>query len=138
MRYLVEAPLTNILITVILVVSGFLCILNAALAVAFRKRRISEVLSYVAAGLIELVIFAAVLALRVGILKSIPFHLPPGLSFNRAEIGAPLTLGLGLFPAAYWHRTSLAQLRARMARDAQVMHERDGGVRIKTPGEWIN
>jgi hypothetical protein len=127
--------LTNILITVILVCAGFLCVLNAALAIAFRRRQAREVLCYIAAGLIELAIFAVVLALRVGILKSIPFHLPPGLSFNRAEIGAPLTLGIGLFPAAYWHRTSLSQLRARMARDAQVMHERDGGVRIKAPGE---
>jgi len=51
-----------------------------------------------------------------------------------------IAIGLGLFPAAYWHRTSISQVRERMAKDAQVLKERDGGVHIRSnaPGEWMN
>jgi len=136
----VEARLTTILISVSLWVTGFLCILNAAFAYIFRKRHTGEVLSYLAVGLIELAVFGFVLVLRLGILTSVPYPLPPGLSFNRAEIGAALAIGIGLFPAAYWHRTSIAQWRERMAKDAKALKERDGGVHVRsnTPGEWMN
>ena len=132
--------MTNIMIFVSLWVTGFLCILNAAFAYIFRTRQTGEVLSYLAVGLIELAIFGFVLLLRLGILTSIPYPLPPGLSFNRAEIGAALAIGIGLFPAAYWHRTSMTQWRERMARDAKALKERDGGVHVRSnaPGEWMN
>ena len=132
--------MTNITISVSLWVTGFLCILNAVFAYIFRKRHTGEVLSYLAVGLIELAIFGFVLVLRLGVLTSVPYPLPPGLSFNRAEIGAALAIGIGLFPAAYWHRTSMAQWRERMARDAKALKERDGGVHVRSnaPGEWMN
>jgi hypothetical protein len=80
------------------------------------------------------------LFLRLGILTHIPYHLPPHLPFNRAEIGAAIAIGIGLFPAAYWHRTSVSQVRERMAKDAHVLKERDGGVHVRSnaPGEWMN
>ena len=132
--------MTNIMIFVSLWVTGFLCLLNAAFAYIFRKRQTGEVLSYLVVGLIELAIFGFVLLLRLGILTSVPYPLPPGLSFNRAEIGGALAIGIGLFPAAYWHRTSMAQWRERMARDAKALKEQDGGVHVRrnTPGEWMN
>src|SRR5712692_1685908 len=114
------------LISLIIAITGFLCILNAIFTVAFRKRRNREVLSYLTAGLIELAILGAVLAIHFGILTSIPYNLPPGLPFNRAELGAALAVGIGLLPAAYWHRTSATQLRVRMAEDAKVIKEHDG------------
>ena len=132
--------MTNILISVSLWVTGFLCLLNAAFAFIFRKRHTNEVLSYLAIGLVELVIFGFVLVLRLRILRTVPFPLPPGLKFNRAEIGAALAIGIGLFPAAYWHRTSLSQWRERMARDAKALQEQDSGVHVHSnaPGEWMN
>ncbi|GER82524.1 MAG: hypothetical protein IMW90_03295 [Thermogemmatispora sp.] len=121
-----------------LIITAFLFLLNLGLVIVFRKRKKTEVLSYIGAGLIELAVFCVVLLFHLGVLTSIPFHLPPGLSFNRAEIAAALALGIGLFPAAYWHRVSMAQLRARMEQDARLMKMRsDGGVRIKTPEEWM-
>ncbi|MBX5458296.1 MAG: hypothetical protein IRZ31_15490 [Thermogemmatispora sp.] len=121
-----------------LIITAFLFLLNLGLLIVFRKRKKTEVLSYIGAGLIELAVFCVVLLFHLGVLTSIPFHLPPGLSFNRAEIAAALALGIGLFPAAYWHRVSMAQLRARMEQDARLMKMRsDGGVRIKTPEEWM-
>lgn len=132
--------MTNILISLTLVITGFLSILNVVLAVGFRKKRLAEILSYIAAGLLELGLFVFTLLLRLGILTHIPYHLPPHLPFNRAEIGAAIALGIGLFPAAYWHRTSFSQVRERMAKDAQVLKERDGGVHVRSsaPGEWMN
>jgi len=105
-----------------------------------RKRNIVEILSYSIVGLLELGLFVFTLLLRLGILTHIPFHLPRGLPFNRAEIGAAISIGIGLFPAAYWHRTSISQVRERMAKDAQVLKERDGGVHVRSnvPGEWMN
>ena len=128
------------IITISLWITGFLCVLNTALAVAFRKRGLKEVLSYYVVIAIELAIFVFALLLRVGVITSVPYHLPPGLQFNRAEIGATIAIALGLFPAAYWHRTSLSDLNARMAQDAKVLKERNGGVRIRknVPGEWMN
>lgn len=137
----VEARLTTIIMSVSLWVTGFLCLLNAVFASIFRKRHTGELFSYLAVGLIELAVFAFVLILRLRLLTSVPFPLPPGLKLTPfAEIGAALAIGIGLFPAAYWHRISIAQWRQRMAKDAQALKERDGGVRVRsnTPGEWMN
>jgi hypothetical protein len=121
-------------------VAAFLFLLNLALAIAFRKRPAPEVISYVAASLVEVAIFIFVLLLQTGILTHIPLHLPPGLPVNRAEIGGTLALAVGLFPAAYWHRITMSQLRERMADDAKVIKSREGGVRVRSnaPGEWLN
>lgn len=137
---LLDNPLTSTLVTVMLFVTAFLFLLNAIFAIVFRKRRVIEVLSFIAAGLVELVVFGFVLVLRLGVLTHVPLNLPPGLPINRAEIGATLALAIGLFPAAFWHRTSMSQLRQRMADDAKVIKNREGGVRIRsnTPGEWLN
>lgn len=121
-------------------ITGFLCILNIGLAIAFRKKHTIEIVTYGAACAIELAIFTFAFLFHLGIISQIPYHLPPGLSFDRAELGAAISIGIGLFPAAYWHRASLSSLRARMAQDAQVMKDRDGGVRVRKtgPGEWMN
>ncbi len=132
--------LTSVLITVTLLGTAFLFLLNAAFAIFFRKRRVIEVLSFSAASLIELVLFVFVLLLRLRILTQVPFSLPAHLPINRAELGATLALAIGLFPAAYWHRMSMSQLRQRMADDAKVIKNHEGGVRIRSnaPGEWLN
>ena len=132
--------MTNFLISLTLVITGFLFILNVVFAVIFRKRHLTEVLSYIAASLLESGFFVFTLLLRLGVLSHIPYHLPPHLPFNRAEIGAAIAIGVGLFPAAYWHRTSVSQMRERMANDAKVLKERDGGVHVRStaPGEWMN
>lgn len=132
--------MTNFFISLTLLITGLLCILNIAFALVYRKRSRAEFLSYVAATLIETGLFVFTLLLRLGILTHIPYHLPPHLPFNRAEIGTAIAIGVGLFPAAYWHRTSISQVRERMAKDAQVLKERDGGVHIRSnaPGEWMN
>jgi hypothetical protein len=131
---------TSILVSVMIFVAAFLFLLNLALAIAFRTRRAPEVLSYVTASLAELAIFIFVLLLQIGILTHVPLHLPPGLPVNRAEIGGTLALAIGLFPAAYWHRITMSQLRQRMAEDARVIKSREGGVRVRSnaPGEWLN
>ena len=132
--------MTTILIYLTLVITASLCIANAVFAVIFRKRRIAEILSYTAAGLFELIFFVFVLLLRLGILSHIPFHLPSRLPFTRTEFGAAIALGIGLFPAAYWHRTSVSKVRERMSHDAQVLKQRDSGVHVRNsaPGEWLN
>ncbi len=132
--------MTNFFISLTLIITGILCILNIAFTLVYRKRRRAEFLSYIAASLIESGLFVFTLLLRLGILTHIPFHLPPHLPFNRAEIGTAIAIGVGLFPAAYWHRISISQVRERMAKDAQVLKERDGGVHIRSnaPGEWMN
>jgi hypothetical protein len=131
---------TNFLISLTLVITGLLCLLNIAFAIVCAKRRTAELLSYIVATLMEAGMFVFTLLLRLGILTHIPYHLPPHLPFNRAEIGTAIAIGLGLFPAAYWHRTSVSQMRERMAKDAQVLKERDSGVHIRSnaPGEWLN
>ena len=123
-----------------LFVASFLFLLNLALAIAFRKRRAIEITTYVAASVVELAIFIFVLLLQLGILTHVPLNLPPGLPVDRAEMGGTLALAIGLFPAAYWHRTTMSQLRQRMADDAKVIKNREGGVRIRSnaPGEWLN
>jgi len=128
------------LISLAIGATGFLCILNAAFAIAFRKRSNREVLSYLAAGLLELAIFGVALAIRLGILTSIPYHLPPGLPFNRTTIGAALAIGIGLLPAVYWHRASASKIRARIAQDAKANTPGYSSVRVRsnTPGDWMN
>jgi hypothetical protein len=131
---------TNVFISITLVITSLLCLLNIAFAVVYRKRGTAELLSYIAATVIEAGMFVFTLLLRLGLLTHIPYHLPPHLPFDRAEIGTAIAIGVGLFPAAYWHRTSISQLRERMAKDAQVLKERDGGVHIRSnaPREWMN
>ncbi len=132
--------MTSFFVSLNLIFTGLLCILNIAFAIVYHKRRTAELLSYIAAIVIEAGLFVFTLLLRLGILTHIPYHLPPHLPFNRAEIGAAIAIGVGLFPAAYWHRTTISQTRERMAKDAQVLKERDGGVHIRSnaPGEWMN
>lgn len=132
--------MTGTIIWLSLVVTGFLCILNCLFAYFFRKRTRGEKLSYIVVGVLELLIFVVTLSWRLGMLHSIPFHLPPHLPFNRAEIAGAVAIGIGLFPAAYWHRTSMAQLRTRMQQDAQTMKQREANVRVRNsvPGEWMN
>jgi hypothetical protein len=131
---------TNFFISLTLIITSLLCLLNIAFAIVYRKRRRAELLSYIAGSLIELGLFVFTLLLRLGILTHIPYHLPPRLPFNRAEIGTAIAIGVGLFPAAYWHRTSITQVRERIAKDAQILNEQDGGVHIRSnaPGEWMN
>ncbi|HEX7737862.1 MAG TPA: hypothetical protein VF458_23640 [Ktedonobacteraceae bacterium] len=131
---------TSMLVTIVLFVAAFLFVLNLALAIASRKKRPIVVLSFTVASLIELAVFIFVLLLRAGVLTHVPLPLPSGLPFNRSEIGGTLALAIGLFPAAYWQRTSMSQLRQRMADDAKVIKNREGGVRIRSnaPGEWLN
>ena len=132
--------LTNTLVTVTLWITGFLVLLNVACAIFFRKRRPLELFFYVAAALIEAGIFVFALLFRVGILTHLPYHLPPGLPFDLAEIGAAIAVGTGLFPVSFWHRSSATQIRARIARDAQDMQKHQGNVRVRSnaPGEWMN
>jgi hypothetical protein len=127
-------------ITVILWVSGFLCVLNIALAVIFRKRPLKELWSYYAACGIELALFVFGFLLHFGIIPHIPYHLPSNLPIDRADIGAALALSIGLFPAAYWHRTNVSELPGRIAQDAQTVKDRSAGVHVRegNPGEWMN
>src|SRR5579864_2271945 len=131
---------TPFVIAMTLWVTGFLSLMNIACAIFFRKRRMVEVLSYAAAVLIEVGVFVFALLLHLDILKHIPYHLPPGLPINRAEIGAALAIGIGLFPVAYWHRSSSTRIREMMAKEAQEMRNRDAAVRVRSgaPGEWMN
>ena len=132
--------MTSIIFPVTFGVTIFLCLLNIAFAFVFRKRGKREVWSYITVSIIELTFFCLVLFLHLDNLHSIPLRLPPHLPVTRTEIGAALAVGIGLFPAAYWHRTSAAQIRAKMAQDAKLIKEQDGGVRVRNhaPGEWLN
>jgi hypothetical protein len=127
-------------IIVILWMSGFLCVLNIALAVVFRKRPLKEVWSYYAACGVELALFVFALLLHFSIIPHIPYHLPSNSPITRADIGAALALSIGLFPAAYWHRTNVSDLPGRIAQDAQTVKDRGGGVHVRrsSPGEWMN
>lgn len=130
----------DLLISITVWLSLFLCLLNIALAIVFRKRRIWELLSYGVACIIELAVFVFALLLHLSLITKVPYHLPPGLPFDRAQIGAALTIGIGLFPAAYWHRINVSDLPKRIADDAKVIKDRDGGVHVRSnvPGEWMN
>jgi hypothetical protein len=131
---------TPLVIVITLWITGFLSVLNTVCAIYFRKRRVVEVLTYVGAGLVELGIFVFALLLHLGVLAHIPYHLPPGLPINRAEIGAALAIGVGLFPVTYWHRSSSTRIRAMMAKEAEETRKRDAAVRVRSaaPGEWMN
>jgi hypothetical protein len=132
--------LSNMIIAT-LWITGFLCLLNIGLAILYRGRQAKEVASYYAVFVFELIIFVFALLLHMGVITRVPFPLPPNLPINRAEIGAALAIGVGLFPATFWHRTSFSDIGARMAEDAKVMKDRDGGVKIgrkSAPGEWMN
>ncbi len=130
----------DLLISITLWISLFLFLLNIGLAIFFRKRRLREVVSYYVACVFELAIFVFALLLHLNLITKVPYNLPPGLPFDRAQIGAALTIGIGLFPAAYWHRINVSELPKRIADDAKVIKERDGGVRVRSnaPGEWMN
>ena len=130
----------DLLISITLWVSLFLCLLNIALAIVFRKKHIWELLSYGIACIIELAIFVFALLLHLSLITKVPYNLPPGLPFDRAQLGAALTIAFGLFPAAYWHRINVSDLPKRIADDAKVIKDRDGGVRVRSdaPGEWMN
>ena len=132
--------LTNTLVTVTLWITGFLIVLNVVCAILFRRRRPLEIGFYVVAALVEASIFVVALLFRVGVLTHLPYHLPPGLPFDLAEIGAAIAVGIGLFPFSFWHRTSANQIRARIAKDAQDMQRHQGTVRVRSnaPGEWMN
>lgn len=129
-----------LIVVITLWITGFLCLLNIALAVIFRARKKKEVWSYYAACGVELVIFVLALLFYIGVIAVLPFHLPPGLPVNQGEIAAALAIGIGLFPAAYWHRVNLSDLPSRIAEDGRAMKEHEGGVHIRkgSPGEWMN
>lgn len=133
-------PLTHTLVTLTLWITGFLILLNVVCAILFRKRRPLELFFYVTAAVLELGIFVLALLFHQGVLTHLPYHLPPGLPFDLAEIGAAIAVGIGLFPVSFWHRTSAAQLRARIAKDTQDRQQQQGTVRVRSsaPGEWMN
>ncbi len=128
---------TIVLIT--LWITGFLCLLNIALALLYRRRQWREVASYYVACVVELAIFTFVLLFSFGVVSA-PFHLPPNLQVNQGEIGAALAIGIGLFPAAYWHSINLSELPKRMAEDAKVLKDREAAVQVRkgSPNEWMN
>lgn len=130
--------LTSLIVSVALWVTALLFLSNAACIYIFRKKQKTEVFSYLAACLVELALFVFTLLFFLGVLKHIPLHLPPGLPFNRAELGAAIAIGMGLFPVAYWHRTSMRQWQERIRKDAQTMQKHEAGVRVRAPGEWMN
>ena len=132
--------MTGIIIIFTIAATLLLFLLNVAFAVIFRKRRKKEAITYMVVALLEVAIFAFALAWRMRLLPAVPYHLPQGLPFNRAELGAAIAIGVGLFPAAYWHRTSTTQLRARLAADAKMLKEQEKSVRVRSnaPGEWMN
>jgi hypothetical protein len=129
-----------VIVPLTLGITGFLCLLNIALAILFRKRHKQEVLTYYAACVVELLIFVVTLLIYIGVISTAPFHLLHGLPINQAEIGAALAIGVGLFPAAYWHRVNLSDLPARIAQDGREMKKQNAGRihDISQHGEWMN
>jgi hypothetical protein len=128
------------IVPITLAISGFLCLLNIGLSVFFRKNRREELFSYYAACTVEFIIFVFSLLAFAGIITHLPVTLPPALPINEAEIGAALAIGIGLFPAAYWHRVSVSELPKRIVEDGKTMKEREGNVHVRNsiPGEWMN
>src|SRR6266568_3764150 len=82
---------------------------------------------------------ASTLLVYLGIIATAPFHLVHGLPINQAEIGAALAIGIGLFPAAYWHRVNLSDLPSRIAQDGRTMKQQNAGRvhDISHHGEWM-
>jgi hypothetical protein len=122
-------------------VTGFLCFLNVVLALFFRKRNKEEVISYYIVCTVEMVIFVFAVLFYLGVITraQIPYPLPPKLPINRAEIAAALAIGIGLFPAAYWHSINLSELPGRIAEDGKMLRNREGSIHInRAPGEWMN
>ena len=132
--------LTHTLVTITLWITGFLVLLNIVCAILFRRRRHLELFFYVAAAVLELGIFILAFLFHLGVLTHLPYHLPPGLPFDLTEIGMAVAVGIGLFPVSFWHRTSAARIRARIAKDTQEMQQHQGTVRVRSsaPGEWMN
>ncbi len=122
-------------------VTGFLCFLNIILALFFRKRHKKEVISYYLVCTVEMVIFTFAVLFYFGVItrSQIPYPLPPKLPINRAEIAAALAIGIGLFPAAYWHSINLSELPGRIAEDGKMLKNREESIHInRRPGEWMN
>jgi hypothetical protein len=119
-------------------ITGFLCLFNMALAILYRTRKKKEVLSYYAVCLLELAVFVFALLFYLGVItrSQIPYPLPPKLPVNRAEIAAALAIGIGLFPAALWHKINLSELPKRIAEDGKTMKQH--GISIHDPEEWFN
>jgi hypothetical protein len=123
----------------ILVISGFLCLLNIGLAIFYRKNKHREVLSYYVAFLFQGIFFIVALLAIFHVISGSFFHLPGGLPFNQAEIGVALAIGIGLFPAAYWHRINVSELPKRIAEDGKNLKETKVRIRdASVPGEWMN
>lgn len=131
---------TRLMVPIALWLAGFLCLLNIMLAVLFRKNPRLEVASYFIACGIEFVIVMLASLVSIGIISKLPFHLPPSLPINQAEIAAALAIGIGLFPAAYWHRINVSELPKRIAEDGKTMKSHQDSVHVRSgkPGEWMN
>jgi len=126
---------------VTLCITGFLCFLNILLAFFFRKRHKKEIVSYYIVCGVEMAIFAFAILFYFGVItkSQIPYPLPPKLPINRAEIAAALAIGIGLFPAAYWHSINLSELPGRIAEDGKMLRNREESIRIRSkPGGWMN
>jgi hypothetical protein len=122
-------------------ITGFLCLLNVVLALVFRRRHKKEVFSYYTVCAFEMALFAFAILFYFGVITraQIPYPLPPKLPINRAEIAAALAIGIGLFPAAYWHSINLSELPSRIAEDGKMLRNREGSIHInRRPGEWMN
>jgi amino acid transporter len=134
------SPNLVLIVSITLWVTSFLCLLNIALALVFRKRSKKEVLSYCVSFIVELSIFVVSLLFYLSVLTTMPFHLPPGLPINQADIAAALAIGIGLFPAGYWHRVNLSDLPERIAQDGKNMKTNGPSIRVNkgSPGEWMN
>ncbi len=121
-------------------ITGFLCLLNIGLALFFRQQRKKEVITYYLACGFELLVFVLALLIQLDVITQAPFHLPSGLPINQAELAAALAIGIGLFPAAYWHRINLRDLPKRIAEDGKTFEANNAKVRIRNsgPNEWMN
>ena len=125
------------LIPLFMWITGFLCLLNIALAIFFRRNKRLEISSYYTACTIELALFITALLVVVGVISRSLFILPQGLPINQGEIGATLAIAIGLFPAAYWHRINVSELPKRITEDGKNMKS-NVQVRNSMPGEWMN
>ncbi|GLV57360.1 hypothetical protein KDH_41960 [Dictyobacter sp. S3.2.2.5] len=128
-------------IPVVLCVTGFLCLINVGLAIFYRHNKRAEIITYYAAFAFELILFVAAFLVLLGVFSQSFFRLPAGLPINQGEIGVALAIGLGLFPAAYWHRINISELPKRITEDGQNLKNNQIDVRIRDrsiPGEWMN